>query len=189
MFTRLAKLIFALTGWKVEGDPLQAPKSVLAVAYHTSNWDAWPAFGSNLALNAQVKWIGKSSIFWWPLGTLLRSIGGVPLKREDSKNFVAKMVEEFARHERFVLAIAPEGTRKRAARWRTGFYYIALAAKVPLIPTALDYKNKRIVFGQLFYPTGDYTADMRLLREFYRPFEPKNPQWADRDFIIDSPAK
>ncbi len=190
MLTLLAKLTFKLTGWQIAGEPVDpASKCVIVVAYHTSNWDTIPCLGSNLILGTNAKWVGKHSIFWWPLGPLLRSIGGIAVRRHTSKDFVTQIVEEFDRREHFLLAIAPEGTRKRVDRWKTGFYYIALKAKVPLQPAALDYPNRKIIFGPLFYPSGDYAADMRRFGEFYRPYEPKNPLWANKDFHLDVPAR
>jgi 1-acyl-sn-glycerol-3-phosphate acyltransferase len=185
VLNRLAKLIIYLAGWKIAGNPVAAKKCVIVVAFHTSNWDALPCLGFNLALDKGVFWVGKHSLFFWPLGKFLRRIGGIPIRRDIKDDFVSQIVREFQGRDRFALAIAPEGTRKRISRWKTGFYYIALKAGVPMQPAALDYRNKTMVFGPLIQPTGEIGKDVVQLREFFRPFEPRRPEKADKDFRVE----
>lgn len=185
MFRAFARFCVWIFGWKAVGNPIPQSKGVLVVGYHTSNWDACPALAFNVVLNAKVSWVGKASIFWWPLGPFLRFLGGIPLKRNSSEDFVSQMVKQFKVRDYFVLAMAPEGTRKKAHRWRTGFYYIALNAGVPVQVAAFDYKNKAFVFSPLFNLTGNLKQDMIPIREFLRPFEPKHPHLADRDFAVE----
>ncbi len=184
MLRAFAQLCIWLCGWKAVGNPERFSRCVMVVAYHTSNWDAFPAIAFNIALNAKVSWVGKESIFWWPLGTFLRSVGGIAIQRNASGDFVSQMVDEFKAKDYFVLAIAPEGTRKLTHRWKTGFYYIALNAGVPVQVAALDYKNKAFMFSPLMNLSGDIKKDMIQIREYLRPIEPKNPSLADKDFEV-----
>ncbi len=186
MLRKFAKFVLWMAGWKAVGEPVLQPKGVLVIAYHTSNWDALPCFGFNVTLNANVTWVGKKSIFWWPLGAFLRSIGGIPVTRNANEDFVSQMVNQFRSRDHFVLAMAPEGTRKRTHNWKTGFYHIARTAGVPVQIAALDYKNKAFVFSPLIHLTGDEKQDINHIREFLRPIEPKNPHLADRDFEFQS---
>ena len=117
MLRKLAQFCIWITGWKAVGHPVPVPKIVLIVAYHTSNWDGVTTLAFNIALKAKVSWVGKASIFWWPLGSFLRSVGGIPLRRNSSEEFVNQMVEQFKIRDYFALGMAPEGTRKRAHRW------------------------------------------------------------------------
>lgn len=181
---RIAQWFLSIFGWKIVGDPAPVDKCVVVVAYHTSNWDAFPCLMTNLAVDANASWFGKHTLFWWPQGALLRAVGGIPIHRDSKEDTVTQMVAEFQRRSRLIVAMAPEGTRKRASKWKSGFYHIALKAHVPMQPAALDYKNRQIVFGPLFDATGDIPSDLRPIREFFRQFEPKCPENADKDFTI-----
>jgi len=126
-----------------------------------------------LALNA--RWFGKHTIFRFPFGCLLRRVGGVPIKRHLRQGVVKQAIEEFRTRHQFVLAITPEGTRKKVERWKMGFYYIAKGAGVPVVLVALDNANRCVVFGPTFYPLGDESIDMQKILAFYRSFIPEHP--------------
>ena len=169
---------YRLSGWRPHGRPPDLPKMVLLGASHTSNWD-FPVFvGTVNAIGRQVRFIGKHSLFRWPLGGFMRALGGVPVDRRSSKDFVAQIVAEFDRHEDFVLIVAAEGTRSRTTRWRTGFYHIALRAGVPIVCAGPDYPSRRGVFGPVIHPTGDYEADMAPALAFFRSLRPRHPERA-----------
>jgi 1-acyl-sn-glycerol-3-phosphate acyltransferase len=139
-------------------------KLVLIAAPHTSNWDFVAGIAAKLALGLDVQWLGKHTLFRPPLGSLLRTLGGLPVNRSTSNDVVSGIVEEFSRREKMVLAIAPEGTRKRVQRWRTGFYHIARAAGTPIVPIALNWGARAIQIGAPFETTGDVDKDLAELQ-------------------------
>lgn len=164
------KLIFhKLLGWKISGDFDRAiKKSVVIVAPHTSNFDFIVCSLTRRILKTQINFVGKKALFAWPIGWYFKWMGGEPLERNKSKNKVEAIVDVFTKMEEFRLAIAPEGTRKKVDKWRTGYYYIALSAKVPIIPVSLDYPSKTLSIGKEFYPTGDYEKDELEIQKFFK---------------------
>ena len=165
-----------LTGWKVEGSlPPEASKSVFIAAPHTSNWDLPYTLMVCFALNLNVYWMGKSSIFKWPFGPVMRWLGGISVEREKSSNLVEASAQAIvAADGPLQLIVPPEGTRSKARYWKTGFYYIAQAAKVPIIMAYMDYSQKRSGIGPLFVPSGDIEKDMMTIKAFYADFKGKN---------------
>ena len=150
--------------WRIEGDIPNLRKLVIIAAPHTSNWDFVVGIAAKLGLGLRVTFLGKDSLFRFPLGPLMRMWGGIPVDRSASHDVVSGIVAEFARRDRLVLALAPEGTRKKVERWRTGFYHIAHAAGVPIVPVALNFGARVIQIGAPFATTGDVEADLRLLQ-------------------------
>ncbi len=167
---------FRRQGWSVEGTAPQPRRFVLIAAPHTSNWDFAYFIGASDGLNLELSFVGKQSLFRWPFGRLMRDMGGIPVDRSRSTNYVDTMVAEFARRSEFMLTIAPEGTRGRTSGWKSGFYYIALGAKVPLVCGFMDYKRKAVGLGMTLWPTGDYDADLRKLFDYYASHTPKYPE-------------
>jgi 1-acyl-sn-glycerol-3-phosphate acyltransferase len=151
-------------GWRVEGAIPDTPKLVIIAAPHTTNWDFVVGIAAKLALRLKVMWLGKDSLFRGPLGAVMRALGGVPVDRSSPNAVVSQMVHHFARHERLIVALAPEGTRKRVERWRTGFYHIAHGARVPILPVALNWGARAVQIGEPFVTTGDLEADVAELR-------------------------
>ncbi len=171
MFHWLCSFIyFKLMRWRLEGDfPFHLPKFVIAVAPHTSNWDFFlGVMVRAIVRQSDMKYVGKASLFRWPFGLLFRWLGGYPVDRSKSNNFVDAVVEIFNREPRFRLTMAPEGTRKKVEKLKTGFYYIALGAGVPIVPVQFDYGNKRVFVGAPFYPTGNAEQDIAQLMDFWR---------------------
>ena len=164
MSRALGTAALALLGWRIEGVIPDAPKLVLIAAPHTSNWDFVVGIAAKLALQLRVMWLGKDSLFRAPFGTVMRALGGVPVDRATSHDVVKQVIDEFARRERMILGLAPEGTRKPVARWRTGFYHIAHGASVPIVPVALNWGERAIQIGQAFTTTGNIDADIEQLR-------------------------
>jgi 1-acyl-sn-glycerol-3-phosphate acyltransferase len=167
MSRAIGRGMLAALGWRVEGEIPNARKLVIIVAPHTSNWDFFVAVAAKLALGVEVRWLGKHSLFRGPLGAILRSLGGRPVDRAQSHNVVSAYVEEFARGDRMVVGIAPEGTRKRVERWRTGFWHIARGAGVPIVPVALDYGARAVRIMAPFTTTGDVDRDVAELQQRY----------------------
>jgi 1-acyl-sn-glycerol-3-phosphate acyltransferase len=162
-------------GWtEVNANP-DLRKCVVIAVPHTSNWDFVYFIGAAAALDLPLSFAGKKQMFRWPFGRAMHEMGGVPVDRSRSTNFVDAMIAEFAKRDVFMLTIAPEGTRGMAKQWKTGFYYIALGAKVPLVIGLMDYAKKTVGLAGAIWPTGDYAADMDKAMEIYRTCTPKNP--------------
>jgi 1-acyl-sn-glycerol-3-phosphate acyltransferase len=161
----------------VEGPlPAHATKSVFIAAPHTSNWDLPYTLMVAFALRLSPYWMGKQSLFSAPFGSLMRWLGGIPVNREQSSNLVAASAQAIAAADGpLQLIVPPEGTRAKTRYWKTGFYYIAQTAQVPIVMAYMDYAHKRSGIGPLFEPTGDVDADMASIKAFYAPFRGKNP--------------
>ena len=172
-----------LTGWKVVGKlPSDAAKSVLIAAPHTSNWDLPYTLMVAFALRLNVYWMGKTSLFSPPFGGIMMWLGGIPVDRSQSNNLVAASSAAIARATGpLQLIVPPEGTRSGTRYWKTGFYYIAAGAGVPIVLAYLDYDKKVGGLGPVFTTTGDIDADMAAIKAFYAGVKGKN---ADQ-FIAD----
>jgi 1-acyl-sn-glycerol-3-phosphate acyltransferase len=163
----IGRSVLSLLGWRVEGAIPPRPKMVLIVAPHSSAWDFVIGLAAKLALRLDSAYLAKASLFRWPLSVLLRRTGGIPVDRRAHGDLVRRMAELFAERERMLLTLAPEGTRQRVSEWKTGFYRIAEAAGVPVLPVALDYGAKAVSFGPLLLPTGDLESETARLRAFF----------------------
>lgn len=168
----LSKLLLPLIGWRVEGRLPAAPKFVLIVYPHTSNWDVPIGFlcAHALGLLAEFPYafMVKDSALRWPLiGPFLRRLGGIGINRSASFNAVDQMAAVFRQRERLMLAITPEGTRRKTPYWKSGFYHIARQAQVPIVLGYLDYKRRAGGLGPSLMPTGDVEADLEFIRHFY----------------------
>ncbi|MBS1557428.1 MAG: lysophospholipid acyltransferase family protein [Bacteroidetes bacterium] len=171
-------LLFKITGWKTEGAfPPHLKKYIVAVAPHTSNWDFFIGIMARSILRMQnTKFLGKSQLFKPPLGWLFRLLGGYPVDRSTSHDMVHQVVDLFNRHDQFILAIAPEGTRQKVERLKTGFYYIARQAQVPIIPCGFDFAKKEVIIGSPLYTSASIEDDFRVLMDFYRGITGRNPE-------------
>lgn len=178
MFRPLYILLFRLMGWKIRGVfPADLKKYIVAVAPHTSNWDFIIGVMARSILRMQnARFLGKSQLFKAPYGWFFRWLGGYPVDRTKSHDLVHQVVEIFKNHDQFILAIAPEGTRKKVDKLKTGFYYIAKGAGIPIIPCGFDYKQKEVVIGDPFYPKESVETDMQALLNFYQSIKGKNPE-------------
>ena len=166
-----------LTGWRVEGAlPANTPKSVLIAAPHTSNWDLPYTLMVCFVLRLTPYWMGKASIFKAPFGGVMRWLGGIAVDRSKSNNLVGASAEAIrAADFSLQLIVPPQGTRSETHQWKTGFYFIAQAAQVPIVMAYMDYPNKRSGLGPMFVPTGDVAVEMAAIQAFYAPFTGKNP--------------
>jgi 1-acyl-sn-glycerol-3-phosphate acyltransferase len=158
-----------LNDWKVEGAlPAQARKAVLIAAPHTSNWDLPYTLMVAFCLRLNIRWMGKASLFRGPLGPLMRWLGGIAINREKSSNAVAACAAALQQSTGpLQLVVPPEGTRGRTRHWKTGFYFIALQAQVPIVLAYMDYQRKVSGLGPVFTPTGDVERDMDEIKRFY----------------------
>jgi 1-acyl-sn-glycerol-3-phosphate acyltransferase len=162
-----------LAGWKFEGEQPSEKKYVVLAVPHTSNWDGLLLVALTRSIGLEMSWMIKNDWFKGPMGPLLRNVGAVAVDRSHGTNMVDQMIAEFARRDRFTLVIPPEGTRKRAETWKSGFYHIARGANVPVVPGYLDYGRKRAGLGKAITMTGDVKADMDAIRAFYKKQNPK----------------
>lgn len=174
MLKRLAKFIFRITGWTIEGQAPAVDKLVVIGAFHTSNWDAFWLLTCKFALDINVRYFAKHTLFWWPLGNVLRATGAMPIDRSHAASLVQQMVAAFDSNEKMWLGMAPEGTRGYRPYWKTGFYRIAKEARVPILVCSIDYREKLIRLGPLMVPD-DQQTDLQTLRDFYRNATPRRP--------------
>ncbi|AHM58609.1 1-acyl-sn-glycerol-3-phosphate acyltransferase [Flammeovirgaceae bacterium 311] len=181
----LAHLLFWITGWKVEGQyPANVPKSVMIAAPHTSNWDFVYARAAFFIMGVPIRYtIKKEMMKFAPLGWLLKQLGAIPVERNRDRarklgqsSLVQGMIDLFDQHDQLVIMVTPEGTRKFVNKWKTGFYYTALQAGVPIVLGYLDYEKKHAGIGPTVYPTGNLQDDMRKILGFYAGVSAKFPE-------------
>jgi 1-acyl-sn-glycerol-3-phosphate acyltransferase len=161
------RMVLALMRFDVEGEIPDVPKLVVSAAPHTSNWDFVVGMGTMFALDLRLNFLGKHTIFLPPFGAIVRWMGGIPVDRTSSHGVVGDAVQAFAANERLMLAIAPEGTRKRVAHFKSGFLHIAREANVPLLLAAFDWRARCVRFGPLFEWSDDTAADLAKIEAFY----------------------
>jgi 1-acyl-sn-glycerol-3-phosphate acyltransferase len=164
-----------LLGWQLEGEVPPIPKFVMIAAPHTSNWDLPVMLFAAFLYRARIFWMGKHTLFWGPLGPFFRWLGGIPIDRSGPRDLVAQSVDQFRANDTLILAVPPEGTRSRVRYWKTGFYYIALGAGVPIVLGYIDYSRKAAGLGPALQPSGNLDEDMKTIRAFYDPIAGKYP--------------
>jgi 1-acyl-sn-glycerol-3-phosphate acyltransferase len=163
----IARTMMLLTGWRFEGTFPNLSKFVLIVAPHTSNWDVPIGVMAMFALGLRGTYLGKDALFRPPFGFLFRWLGGVPVDRSSSHDVVEQTIAYFSNSERMILAISPEGTRKKIPQWRTGFYWVAVGAGVPIVPVAFDFPRRRYILHPPQAMTGDAEKDIAHLHSFF----------------------
>ena len=173
-----SKAWMRIFGWGVENQLPPGKHFVLIGAPHTSNWDFIFMLAAANILRIRISWMGKHTLFKWPIGWLFRRLGGIPIHREASHGVVAQMADRFAQSDELLLAVAPSGTRKHVDHWKSGFYRIALHAGVPIACGYLDYAGRRAGIGLVFTPSGDLTQDMDRIRAFYKDKHGRYPELA-----------
>lgn len=162
--------LMRLTGWRFTGEIIpDRRKFVLIVAPHTSNWDFPLGIMAMYAIGLHGTFLGKDTLFKFPMGILMRFLGGFPVDRSARSDVVTQTTELVARMDKVIVVLSPEGTRKLTPRWRSGFYWIASKSGIPILPVAFDYGRKAIHIFPLFEPTGDQDRDIATLRALYRP--------------------
>lgn len=169
------KLVFKILGWKIVGDvPRKIEKYIIIVAPHTSNWDFPIGVAVRSIMKFKSNFLGKKELFDSKLGWLFKKLGGFPVDRSKSTNMVDEVAAIIEREDHFVVAIAPEGTRKKTDKWKTGFYYIADKAGIPIVMSGIDYSRKTVYFAEPFYTCGDLTKDAMIMQEFFKDKIGKN---------------
>lgn len=175
---RISKFIFfTILGWKIEGSfPKDLKKYVVIAAPHTSWLDFPIAILTRLCTGVMIHFIGKSSLFKGPFSFIFKVLGGTPVNRDKNNDLVSTIVAMFNDREDFKLGLSPEGTRKKVKNWKTGFYYIAKGANVPIVMAALDFKNKKVKLSLPFYPTDNKDNDFKFFRDYFANVKGKNPE-------------
>jgi 1-acyl-sn-glycerol-3-phosphate acyltransferase len=168
-------ILRTVLGWKVEnGFPQELKKYVVIAAPHTSWLDFPIAMLSRISEGTMVHFVGKGSLFRWPFGYFFKALGGTPVDRNKSNNLVEAIIAIFNSKKEFRLALSPEGTRKKVVHWKTGFYYIAKGANVPIVMATLDFKHKKIKISEPYYTTDNMDKDFKNLRNFFKDVIGKN---------------
>ncbi|PQJ74451.1 1-acyl-sn-glycerol-3-phosphate acyltransferase [Polaribacter gangjinensis] len=170
-------IFFNILGWKMDTNfPTHLKKYVVIAAPHTS-WVDFPiAILARMSSGIMINYIGKDSLFKGPFGFIFRALGGTPVDRSKNNKLVDAIVDIFNSKEEFRLGLSPEGTRKKVTEWKTGFYYIAKGAKVPIVMATLDFENKRIKISEPYYTTDNMEKDFEVFKGFYRDVKGKNPE-------------
>ena len=174
LFPAIGRAALRLAGWKICGALPELPKYIIVVAPHTSNWDFPVGVAALFALDLNAHWFGKDSLFREPMGTMLRMLGGRPVHRETPEGVVAEMAATVRAEPQFILALAPEGTRKKVDHWRSGFYRIAEAADIPVVAVWFDWSRREIGINPPIRVTGNLTADVAALQALYHPEMARN---------------
>ncbi|ENV81939.1 hypothetical protein F941_02383 [Acinetobacter bouvetii DSM 14964 = CIP 107468] len=175
---RIFRQIFLAQGWSFEGEFPNLPKAVAIISPHTSNIDAWHGFTALLGLGIQITIFGKHTLFNTPLKPLLEWIGVIPVNRASQQGLTKQIAEIIHAKDRIWVGMAPEGTRKKADKIKSGFYYIAYEARIPIVMFSFDYENKTIHCLGVFEPTGHFEQDLeQILQRYEGKFSPKNPDW------------
>jgi len=170
----ISRLLLKWWGWSIPAHVSLPSKYVMIVIPHTSNWDFMVGVLARSALNLKISFIGKHSLFRPPLGWLFRWLGGVPVDRSRRNKMVDQIARIYKQREQFAVCLAPEGTRSKVTQLKSGFYYIALEAQVPIIMVKFDWSKKVIGFAPPFLPTGDKAADFQKINEYYKGVKGKN---------------
>lgn len=188
MFKNLAEKALKLMGWETDNHwPENLSQCVMIAAPHTSNWDALYARLALKALGVNVRLTIKDSYMQFPLGPFVRAMGGIGIDRrpkqagEPRPSMVQVMTDLFKQHPELVMLVTPEGTRARQEQWKTGFYYVAVNAGVPIALAYMDYEQKKAGVGKIIHPTGNFEEDMAEIMDFYAGIQAKFP----KEFSVD----
>ena len=173
---RVALAAAHLMGWQVVIAGAVPPKCVIVGAHHTAAFDFVLTLICRMATGVPFRFVAKASLFRGPMGWVMRRLGGIPVERRTSQSFVAQTAAMFDQHETLMIAMSPEGTRDTTTYWRTGFYFTALTAGVPIVLAFADYRRKVVGLGPVFVPTGDIAADFDYLRTFYADVTARHPE-------------
>jgi 1-acyl-sn-glycerol-3-phosphate acyltransferase len=161
--------LLKISGWRIFFNvPPGIKKYVIAVAPHTSNFDFFIGLMARGSLGLNAYFLGKDSLFRFPLGLFFKFMGGIPVDRSKNTNMVDQISKLAIEKEEFILALSPEGTRKKVEKWKSGFYYIALNSNIPIIFASMDWKNHEVRFREPFYPSGNFDQDMIIIADFFK---------------------
>ena len=176
MLKLFSNTILKLFGWRVKITLPEERKFVLIVAPHTSNWDFPLGLLASWTITPRISWVAKIQMFRGPLHYLFTALGGIPVDRSAPHGFIDQIADKIKHSENIILTLAPEGTRSKTDCWKTGFYYIALKADIPICFGYIDYQNRTVGFAEKIMPTGDIEKDFSLIKLFYQDIEAKHPE-------------
>jgi len=165
---KICQYILNIAAWRISGTPPNEKKYIIIVAPHTSNFDFILGVIAKFAIGLKVKYLGKKILFQPPWGWIFYQLGGYPVKRDKHYNQVDYIVKIINKENQFILGIAPEGTRSNTGQWKTGFYWIAKLAKIPIVMVSFDYAKKIITFSSPFYPTSNMKEDISIMKSFFK---------------------
>jgi 1-acyl-sn-glycerol-3-phosphate acyltransferase len=171
----VGRLMHSAFRWQIKGKVHNAPKFVMVLAPHTSMWDFYVGLAGKLAVGLHSSWLVSAAYTWWPLGVFLRRLGGIPIYQGGSHNLVSQIVESFNDNDRMMVTLFPEGTRKKVLRWKTGFWYIASQAGIPIQLVSFDYEKRITECGPVIMPSNNIEADMKKIQEYYKGVQAKHP--------------
>jgi 1-acyl-sn-glycerol-3-phosphate acyltransferase len=170
-------ILFTILGWKLDGYFSKDVKKYVVIAAPHTSWVDFPiSILARMSSGIMINFVGKSSLFNGPFGFFFRALGGTPVDRSKSSNLVDAIIKIFHQKEVFRLALSPEGTRKKVTVWKTGFYYIAKGAKVPIVMATLDFGNKKLKISEPYYTTENKDKDFAFFKGFYSNVKGKNPE-------------
>ena len=176
MLSSISKIVLKILGWKLDVTIPKEKKFILIGAPHTSNWDLPLGLLTFWTLDVKIYWVAKIQMFRGPLHYFFTALGGIPVDRTASHGFINQIAEKIKQTDKMALAISPEGTRSKTKYWKSGFYYIAMAANIPICLGYLNYKDKTLGFKTVLYPSGNIDADMKIIADFYANIEGKRPE-------------
>lgn len=179
---KFAAFLLRIADWKVDITVPDYPKCIICVAPHTSNWDFILGKLAYASVGRKAGFLMKEAWFFWPLGPIFKAIGGIPVPKKRGAKLTDYIVSRFKTSPRMQLAVTPEGTRSKVTSWRTGFLHIAQEAGVPVVLGAIDAAAKQVIIVREFTPTGDVEADMRAIKDYYRPFKGIKPDKFSADY-------
>jgi len=171
----IGRIWMLVTGWNVKGEFPKEGKFVI-IGTHTSNWDFPFMLAAVHILRLKVSWMGKDSLFKKPFGSIMKFLGGIPIDRSKHSGLTKQVIKQFETSEKLAIIIPPSGTRGKAPYWKSGFYWIANGAKIPILCGYIDYKKKEVGIGYWLIPTGNIRNDMDKIRAFYKNIEEKYPE-------------
>ena len=164
----IGRMLWSLTGWRFTGEVPDTSKAVVIVAPHTSNWDFMIGVIAMYALGIRVSFLAKHTLFRWPLGLMMRWLGGIPIDRRSSRGAVQQIVDRFRDADQLFLTVTPEGTRGEVDQWKTGFYHIAHQAELPIVPVSFDYGRRRIAFHEPRLASGNLERDLPEIQSLFK---------------------
>ena len=176
MLKKISQFILSALGWQLDAQLPAEKKYVIIGAFHTSNWDFPLSILGLWAMGLKASWVGKHTLFRGPPGPIFKLLGGIPVDRTLHTGFIQRIAELYETREQMTLTIAAEGTRSRTEHWKTGFYFIALEAKVPVALAYIDYSTKSLGVGATLHPSGDIRNDFEIIRDFYKDKKGLRPE-------------
>lgn len=169
-------LLFKLMGWKANVTVPMGDKYIIALAPHTSNFDFILGILYSRAIGMQSHFLMKKEWFFWPVGIIMKKLGGIPVYRDKKTSMTDQLAEIARRRQTFHLTITPEGTRSLREEWKKGFYYIALKAQIPILLYGVDYPSKQIRCTKSIFPNGDIEKQMKEIKLYFKDFKGKHPE-------------